>query len=220
MLADMEFVSNNKDGTFAVYIKLFFCFTIAASCFLSNNHYSLAGPLGLPKNTAKIGYGLGASYISVDDPDGDTKDQISPLPLNVVYTDWLFGDVRHWTELYYYKTSLDSDASNIGQDIERFGIRFSLQKSFRLARSWSPWLGAGLDVSNAKYSKRHTKDIDGFLIQSFPDRSETDASLVLNMVSEWALQQNWSFGAKLEQSIPFSGDIMEFSATVIILYRY
>ena len=176
--------------------------------------------LGLPKNTAKIGYGIGAGYVSVDDPDGDTNSQIAPLPFNVVYTDWLFGDVRQWTELYYYQTSLDADATNIGQDVERYGVRFSLQKSFRLARSWSPWLGAGIDVSKASYRKRHTKDSEGFLTQTYPDRSATDVSLLLNMVSEWALQRNWSLGAKLEQSIPIGGDFMDFSAIVIILYRY
>ncbi|WP_455202466.1 hypothetical protein [Kaarinaea lacus] len=189
-------------------------------CCLLTIQCSIAAPLGLPKNTAKIGYGIGAGYVSVDDPDGDTKNNLTVLPFNFIYTDWLKGEIRQWTELYYYKTSLDADANNIGQDVERYGIRFSLQKSFRLARSWSPWLGVGIDVSNASYTARHTKDSDGFLIQSFPDREETDLSVLLNMISEWSLRQEWTIGAKLEQSIPTSGDIMEFSAVMTILYRY
>jgi len=200
--------------------KLNSIIVICTASFLLTMQCSYAAPLGLPKNTAKIGYGIGAAYISVDDPDGDTKSDLAVLPFNFIYTDWLMGDIRHWTELYYYKTSLDADATNIGQDVERYGIRFSLQKSFRLARSWSPWLGAGIDVSNASYSARHTKDSDGFLIQAYPDRDATDVSLLLNMISEWSLHQDWTLGAKLEQSIPISGDIMEFSAVMTILYRY
>ena len=196
-----------------VFISLVMIYTLTIQC-------SIAAPLGLPKSTAKIGYGIGAGYVSVDDPDGDTKNSTTVLPFTLIYTDWLMGDIRQWTELYYYKTSLDADANNIGQDVERYGIRFSLQKSFRLARSWSPWLGAGIDLSNASYTARHTMDSEGFLIQAYPDRDETDISLLLNIISEWSLRPDWTIGVKLEQSIPTSGDIMEFSAVMAILYRY
>lgn len=202
---------NKKFNIVFVSCTIFYLLTIQCS---------IAAPLGLPKSTAKIGYGIGAGYVSVDDPDGDTKNSTTVLPFNFIYTDWIKGDIRQWTELYYYKTSLDADVNNIGQDVERYGVRFSLQKSFRLAKSWSPWLGAGIDLSNASYSARHTKDSEGFLIQAYPDREETDVSILLNLISEWSLQQDWTIGAKLEQSIPIGGDIMEFSAVITILYRY
>jgi hypothetical protein len=200
--------------------KLNSLIVICAASFLLTMQHCYAAPLGLPKNTAKIGYGIGAAYMSVDDPDGDTNNSLAVLPFNFIYTDWLVSDIRYWTELYYYQTTLDADDKNIGQDVESYGIRFSLQKSFRWTRSWSPWLGAGIDVSNASYTVRHTVDSDGYLIQAYPDREETNVSLLLNIVSEWSLQRDWTLGAKLEQSIPISADIIELSAIITILYRY
>jgi len=191
----------------------------AACCFLFTS-YSLAAPLGLPQSTGKIGYSIGTSNISLDDPDGATKDSWTAQPFNLIYTDWLIRDIRQWSEVYYYKTSLDADASNIGQNIERYGLRFSLQKTFRLTQTWSPWFGAGLDLSSSHFSTRHTKDSDGYLIEAFDDRNETGISLILNVLSEWSLQKDWTLGAKLEQSVPFGGDITEFTAALTILYRY
>lgn len=192
---------------------------LVASCLLMPS-YSTAAPLGLPKNTGKIGYSIGTSNVSIDDPNGATTDEWAAQPFNLIYTDWLFRDIRQWTELYYYKTSLEADDSNIGQNIKRLGLRFSLQKTYRLTQSWSPWFGAGVDLSNNKYSTRHTKDSDGFLIESFDDRDETSFSLLLNVLSEWSLQKDWTVGAKLEQTIPVDGDITEFTAALTVLYRY
>lgn len=193
---------------------------IAVACCLSIPSYSIAAPLGLPKSTGKIGYSIGTSNLSLDDPNGDTTDKWAAQPLNLIYTDWLIGDIRQWSELYYYKASLEADETNIGQNIKRLGIRFSLQKTYRLTQAWSPWFGAGVDVSNNKYSTRHTKDSDGFLIDAFDDRDETSFSLLLHMLSEWSLQKDWTAGAKLEQSIPVNGDITEFTAAFTVLYRY
>lgn len=182
--------------------------------------FCLSAPLGLPRNTGKIGYSIGTSNLSLDDPNGNTTDVWAAQPINLIYTDWFVSDIRQWTELYYYKTSLDADASNIGQNIERVGVRFSLQKTFRLTQSWSPWFGAGFDLSNNHYDTRHTRDLDGYLIEAFEDRDETSFSLLLNALSEWSLQKNWTVGAKLEQSIPVDGDITEFTAALTVLYRY
>lgn len=193
---------------------------IGVVCGLLLPSFSIAAPLGLPQNTGKIGYSVGASNLSLDDPNGSTTDVWTAQPLNLIYTDWLFGDFRQWSEMYYYKTSLDADSSNIGQNIERFGIRFSLQKTYRLTQTWSPWFGAGFDLSSNHYDTRHTRDSGGYLIDVYDDRSETSVSLLLNMLSEWSLQKDWTVGAKLEQSIPVDGDITEFSAAVTLLYRY
>lgn len=182
--------------------------------------YSYSAPLGLPDSTAKVGYGVAYAYMSVDDPDGATNDEWAAQVFNPVYTDWLFSDIRQWTEVYYYETSLDADDSHIGQNIESYGLRFSLQKSFRLTSSWSPWLGAGINISHTNYTDRHTKDSEGFLLQRFDDRNTTGVLLLLNFVSEWELLQQWSVAAKLEQSIAIDDDISQFSAMAVVLYRY
>jgi hypothetical protein len=181
---------------------------------------SAAVPLGMPESTAKIGYSAGYVVVSVDDPDGDTETATGGQPAGLVYTDWLFGDFRHWTELYYYGATLDASPNNIGQDVKRYGLRFSLQKSFRLIEKWAPWFGLGLDVSQAKYTVRYTKTDDGFLDQKFDDRDEVAVSLLVNAVSEWSIARDWSVALKLEQSIPLSSDVTEFLVSGTVLYRY
>jgi hypothetical protein len=181
---------------------------------------SAAVPLGMPESTAKIGYSAGYVLVSVDDPDGDTETATGGQPAGLIYTDWLFGDFRHWTELYYYGANLDASTNKIGQDVKRYGLRFSLQKSFRLIEKWAPWFGLGLDVSQAKYTVRYTKTDDGFLDQKFDDRDEVAVSLLVNAVSEWSIARDWSVALKLEQSVPLSSDVTEFLVSGAVLYRY
>lgn len=201
-------------------IKIESIIGMVVACGLLIPSFCSSAPLGLPQNTGKIGYSIGTSNLSLDDPNGATADVWAAQPLNLIYTDWFIGDIRQWTELYYYKTSLDADDSNIGQNIERVGLRFSLQKTFRLTQTWSPWLGAGFDLSSNHYDTRHTRDSEGYLIEAFDDRDETSFSILLNALSEWSLQKDWTVGAKLEQSVPVNGDITEFTAAVTVLYRY
>ena len=179
-----------------------------------------AAPLGLPQSTAKIGYSAGFVWLSVDDPDGDTENSTGGQPVGLIYTDWFLGDFRYWSELFYYAGSLDASATNIGQDVKRYGVRFSAQKSFRVMEKWAPWFGLGMDVSQAKYSVRHTKTDDGFLKERFPDRDEIAVSLLVNAVSEWSIARDWSIALKLEQSIPLSSDVYEFIVSGAVLYRY
>lgn len=188
--------------------------------FIISAQFASAAPLGLPESTAKIGYGIGAAYTSIDDPDGDTAATVGYQPLMLVYSDWFMGDFRYWTEAFYYVASLDASQTEIGQDVERYGIRFSLQKSFRVAGAWAPWFGAGLDVSQVKYTLRHTVDENGYRDQRYPDLDEIAVALLLNAHSEWNVSRNWSIGAKLEQSIPLSGEILETVLAASILYRY
>jgi hypothetical protein len=191
-----------------------------STLLLSYTGQILAVPLGLPESTAKIGIAGGAALVSVDDPDGDTETTTGVQPFGLVYTDWFVGDIRYWTEAFYYAAELDASSDKIGQDVERYGVRFSLQKSFRIIQAWAPWFGLGLDVSKIDYTLRHTKDNEGFLLQRFDDRSETGVSLLVNVVSEWPVGQAWSVGLKLEQSVPLSGDTTDFLASGILLYRF
>jgi len=180
-----------------------------------------AVPLGLPESTAKIGYSAGLAWVSIDDPDGDTQAATGTQPFGLIYTDWFLGDFRYWSEVYYYSASLDASATDIGQDVERYGARFSVQKNFRVMQRWAPWLGAGVDLSQAKYTLRHTLTDDGlYLGNRYDDRDEFAVSLLLNAVSEWSLSENWSVSLKLEQSIPLSGDVTDFVASGGVLYRY
>jgi len=207
-------LTNNNAGATGNFFRILLAF------LLWTPQYSAGAPLGLPDNTAKIGYGISYAYIQVNDPDGDTDPEWTVQPVNLIYTDWLFGDIKQWTEVYYFDSSLDASSTDIGQNISSAGVRFSLQKSFRVTTSWSPWLGVGVSVSSTQYTARHTVDSDGYLLQQYDDRDEFGVSLLINFVSEWVLGKEWSVAAKLEQSIPLSDDITQFSAMAVLLYRY
>ncbi len=176
--------------------------------------------LGLPENTAKLGYAIGTAYVSVDDLADNTAKEWTLLPLTLIHTDWLFGDIRYWSELFYYTAVLDATTNKVGQNVEQYGFRISLQKSLRVTRLWAPWFGVGIGASRVTYTTRHTIDPDGFLLAAYPDREQTSVTLLLNIVSEWPLTRNWDIGAKLEQAIPIDGDISESSALIMLLYRY
>ena len=178
-----------------------------------------AGAIGLPETTARIGYGVGVYRLAVDDPDGPTQAAVSAQPLTLIYTDWLPGGLRYWAEGYFARTRLDAANGKLGEDVSRYGIQFAVQHNVRWG-SWSPWLGVGMDLSRNQYSKRYTVDSDGFLLNTYADRTATAVGINIHAVSEWALERNWDLSAKLEQVIPVSGGVNETSLTVGILYLY
>lgn len=180
---------------------------------------AMAVAIGLPENTARIGYAAGFSRLAVDDPAGSTEAKWSVQPLTLIYTDWLSGGLRYWAEVYYHTASLDAGPGSVGQDVSRLGGRFSVQRSVNVG-GWSPWLGAGVAVSRDSYSARHTEDEDGFLLSAYPDRDETGFGVVLQAVNEWELSRQWDLSAKLEQLIPVSGGVSETALSFGVLYRY
>ena len=187
--------------------------------FVSSSTYGAA--LGQPQRTSMFGYGIGGAFVSVDDPVGDTETRWTLQPITLIYTARLWDNgIRYWSELYYYKASLDASSTKIGQDAERYGMRISFQKRLKIIPNFSTWYGAGIDISQENFTTRHTVDSDGFLIKAYPDREETNLSGVINLVSEWSLTHRWSIAAKLEQSIPTDGRISESLAAISLLYRY
>ncbi len=192
---------------------------ILALLALSLSGDALAVAIGLPENTARIGYTAGISRITVDDPAGSTKAAVDVQPLTLIYTDWLPGGLRYWAEGYYARTTLDAGGSDVGQNVRRYGARLALQRNLRWGQ-WSPWLGVGADLSRNRYSIRHTVDSDGYLLNTYADRSATALGISAHIVTEWALARDWDLSAKLEQVIPVSGGIFETSLSVGVLYRY
>ena len=178
-----------------------------------------AAAIGLPENTARVGYAVGASRLTVNDPDGPTKAVVDVAPLTLIYTDWLPGGWRYWAEGYYFSASLAGSASDIGQQVSRIGARLAVQRNLQLWK-WSPWLGLGLDVSHNHYSKRYTVDSDGFLLNTYADRSGFALGITAQIVNEWALARDWDMSVKLEHVFPAIGGITETALSVGVLYRY
>ena len=99
--------------------------------FVSSSTYGAA--LGQPQRTSMFGYGIGGAFVSVDDPVGDTETRWTLQPITLIYTARLWDNgIRYWSELYYYKASLDASSTKIGQDAERYGMRISFQKRLKI----------------------------------------------------------------------------------------
>lgn len=187
--------------------------------FVSGSGYGAA--LGQPQRTSMLGYAIGVTQVNVDDPAGDTDTRWALHPLTLIYTARLWSNgIRYWSELYHYQTTLDPGPTKIGQDVERYGMRLSLQKSLPVTPGMTAWFGAGFDLSHTRYSTRHTVDDEGFLIRAYPDRDETGLAGILNMSSEWAITRDWMIGAKFEHSVPIDGQITESLLAMSLLYRY
>lgn len=193
---------------------------ITALLGFSLNGAALAAALGLPnENTARIGYLVGMDRFSVDDPDGPSEDVVDVLPLTLIYTDWLPHGWRYWAEAYYFSTSLDGNAGDIRQNVRRIGARLALQHNVHLGE-WSLWIGAGLDVSQNRYTNRYSVDNNGSLLNGYANRSDTVLGITMQIISEWPLAQDWDLAAKFEHVFPESGDITETSLSAGVLYRY
>lgn len=167
-----------------------------------------------------LGYSFGTALISVDDPEGATDATWAVQPITLIYAARIWSSVRYWSELYYYRAGLDAGLNKVGQNVRQYGMRFSLQKQLQATPQWAVWIGAGVDLSQAKYTTRHIVDEDGFLLATYSDRDETMMAGVLNIIGEWSLSPVWTIGGKLEQSFPVNGQIKESLAAVTLLYRY
>lgn len=170
--------------------------------------------------TSRIGYGIGFSSITVDDKEGSTNKTSTLQPVTLIYTDRLWNSTRYWSEFYYYKATLDAKVNKVGQDVQRYGIRLSMQKNIFTRPRWSAWVGAGIDLSQVTYSARHTVDSDGFLLDVLPKKEELTTVGILNIFTEWTMSPVWTLGAKFEQSLVGNGHIKDSLLAMSALYRY
>lgn len=198
----------------------FFAFALAMLTQLSVIGVVHSAAIGMPESTLRVGYGIGLGDLSIDDPNGPTASKRAFQPFRIIVTDWFRGDIRYWGEFYYQDVTLSASQVSIGQKVNQYGLQLSAQKNFIVNTRWSPWLGVGVDLSQNKYSSRHTVDGDGFLQSRFADRSETDLGIILNLVSEAELNREWEMGVKLEQRLTITDGIDQLSLSVFVLNHF
>lgn len=179
-----------------------------------------AAAIGMPQERARVGYGIGVARVTVDGPEVATGGEWALRPLNLIYTGHWRHEARYWGELFYHETAFDAAAGQAGQQLKQAGVRLSLQKSVALTSGVAPWFGAGLQLSRNRFLDRHTVDSDGYLDITYPDRSEFNVALLLNMSLERPLNRDWDVVLKMEQSLPSGGGVRESSLSAALLYRY
>ncbi|MBI3775097.1 MAG: hypothetical protein HY273_06020 [Gammaproteobacteria bacterium] len=178
-----------------------------------------AGTLGLPDNTARIGYSAGPAYISIDAARSAPNKTWSAVQ-SLIYTDWFLAGTRYWAALRYQQADFDAGVNKTGAHLTSYGARLSVQNSFRVTESFSPWLGFGLDITQNNYSKQFRVDSDGYLAERFAARSTLSSGVVLNAATEWSFGRAMHAGMQLEQLLSVNDKLRETTLWASLLYRY
>jgi len=200
-------------------MKNLFIFIFNFACIgLINSNADAA--LGLPESTARIGYSAGVARLDVNDPQGTTQSIYTIQPLKFIYTDWGQHGNRFWFEFFFQKAKITANEKQIGQRFTHSGVNLLIQKNFLINSAVRPWFGVGVGISMAQYKKRYTVDNEGYLLNSFPDRTSGSAGALLSVVNEWQMTKDSIIGGSFLQRIPLNKAITESLLSIYFLVRY
>lgn len=191
---------------------------IAAALAASWAPVSWGGAIGEPEQTARFGYAAALARVSVEEPNGAADDETTIFPWNAVYTDRWVGGFRYWAEGFYQEFNLSASNRHIGQDVERYGLRFSAQRKVEWLEDFQLWAGAGAVLSRDKFTVRHSVDNDGFLAARYPDRTRNHIGIQLDLTSEWKLNMQWDVAARVMYAPPIGEGVEEIGLSVVFLY--
>lgn len=181
---------------------------------------ALGAAIGSSESTARVGVGVTLSTLSVEDPNGDTSNKTALQPFNFVYADDFSLGVRYWAEGFYQAATLPASSNQIGQDVERYGLRLSLQRKLKTSPKFDLWGGLGVHAAMDDFSKRYTKDGEGYLLQLYGDRSSNHFGIQGELVAEWKFKPRWDIAAKAMYAIPFGDGVNDFSVGAFFLFGY
>ena len=195
-------------------------FCLLGAFVLTSPGNALGAAIGATESTARLGVGVNISTLSVEDPNGDTSSKTAIQPFNLVYSDDFSLGIRYWAEGFYQAATLPASSNQIGQDVERYGLRLSLQRKLRIFPTFDLWGGLGVHAAMDDFSKRYTKDGEGYLLQRYGDRSSNHFGIQGELVAEWKLKPHWDLAAKAMYAIPFGDGVNDFSVGAFFLYSH
>ncbi len=175
--------------------------------------------IGAPEKTARIGYGMGVGIININDPQGNVETDASMQLFQLAYSDLWFQGYRYWGDVFFDSSEHKATETKIGQEIRRFGVRAIVHRQMYISDKYTLWAGGGLQLAQEQYKLRHQVDSDGFLVQSFGDRTQTSLALVLDMINEWQINTHWDIGGRLRYSFALGDGVDDLAASVVFLYR-
>ncbi len=166
-------------------------------------------------------YGWSPGYISysVDDPNGSTESAGELQLLGASYIYPFSRTSRVLGAINIYDFDLKSSVTDVGQKVETISFSGYYQYRFRWSRTFKPWLGAGLVTNMDKFSKRHRVDSDGYLVESFPDREDTNLNLGLLASYEWDVNSSISMDFNIEYIMPLSNSLEGLKFGVSVYYE-
>ncbi len=177
-----------------------------------------AAAIGEIERTAKIGVAVSALNLSIEEPDGSADTETEFSPVNFFYTDVFLNDYHYWAEVFYQSATFEASTTNIGQDVKRLGFRLSLQKQFTAGPGWQLLGGVGAYVSKEEFTDRFTKDVDGFLLRRYEDRSENILGGLIEGVVTRNLGERWDLMFRGAYEIPFGDGVEAFSISAGVIY--
>lgn len=190
-----------------MFLRVIFAVLLFASCAVQAD--------------TKYGAGLIKGSYSVEDPDGSTDSAsetavvgIMAMPMNRNFPAW-----RYWFQLGHNSFDLDAGVNEVGQDVTTTSLEAQIHRGFNVSSEFKPWLGVGLGVSLSDYEGRFTIDSDGFLADTYEDRSETNMFLVLNTgAASKKLDGGFHIGVSLSQKVPFDDGVEATELNLFFLF--
>ena len=113
--------------------------------------------------------------------------------------------------------TLAASTANVGQEVSSFGGGVSYQSMLRIARTWKPWIGAGLGYTATTYKNRFifTPGQNKIL---YADRKATDIAVLLNANSEWQFNRDWDIGLQAQLAKSISDKSSSFRVGIYVVY--
>jgi hypothetical protein len=204
-------MASNKHGRLGLVIGCWLLFSSAAAW---------AAAIGAPERTGRLGLGLSYSSFDVHDPDGSVANESDFSLINFFYTDRFVRGYRYWVEGFYQEATFDGSTKDIGQDMERMGLRLAIQHRLDFVTAWDMWGGIGLTAAHDSFTKRFTVDSDGFLGTAYEDRSANHLGMQFDLTSEWRVGQDWDLAVRLLYGFPFGDGVGELGAMVGVLHGF
>ncbi len=148
---------------------------------------------GVNSAAESFNYGLypGFGFYSVGSPNGDTELKLVIKPIDVFVAYNVGRDSRVWVELNAIDDDFSASTDEIGLAVKSTSLNIQYQWRYRATRSFKPWVGVGIVVSDAEYINRHIVDDSGFLATTYKDVSDNEIAFVISGTAEVKLD----FGA-------------------------
>ncbi len=146
-----------------------------------------------------IGFNLyaKAGKLTISDPDGDTDSPTSIVPGARLSYGLSTRGSRVFLGFEALSEDVDPDTDKIGQEISGSNFYGGYEKRFPISRDFKLWLGGSLNYVNQDYENRFTVDDDGFLADSYNDRSSSYAGVSLFADTYLHVSERWVIGLGL-----------------------
>lgn len=158
--------------------------------------------------------------LSVDDPDGSTDTTSGAMPLSASASFPVGRDSRVLINLARYDFELDASQRDIGQKVRSTTVGGFYQWRLRLSRYFKPWIGFGPQIEFTDINARHTVDAQGFLQQTFPDRSGTAYAAAIVASHEWPVSAHLEAGVNAQYVISVKDALEGGLVGVSVLYHW